>query len=423
MSIGFILSLFIFLAFLRKDLYISIKILILISMSDKKVLLSVYISNAFEFFDYTLFASLSVLIQNEFFPETLSTSSTIMTFCLSLIFRPLGSLLFGYIGDKISRTLSLKLSVFLMSCASLIPTISPTFSDVGIFATVLIITSRILQGISAGGEYNAAAIFAIENTKFSKHIISGFLTSSAIMGLVIAIIVSNILTLPCMPTNIWKIGFLFGSSFGFVSLFLRRNMKNKKPHNQNTSTQKQLVKPFFIIFLISGQTGAVSYFTFVGLKLFLISYSIVLTSLDVLSCLLIASFTCIITGFASAKIEKYSYQILGLILTGFIFPCAIYLTIIDIINSNILMVVSGLCLGIHGSQQHALFQDIITQQSIRQRLISLSFSLGTGIITTIILLLFSNNNKINLLSFFIVSILGLSLLLKREKTNENIVHY
>lgn len=392
-------------------------------MSDKKVLLSVYISNAFEFFDYTLFASLSILIQNEFFPETLSTSSTIMTFCLSLVFRPLGSLLFGYIGDKISRTLSLKLSVFLMSCASLIPTVSPTFSEVGIFATVLIISSRILQGISAGGEYNAAAIFAIENTKISKHIVSGLLTSSAIMGLVLAIIVSNILTLPCMPKNIWKIGFLFGSFFGFISLFLRRNMKTKKQMQKNTTQQKKITKPFLIIFLISGQTGAVSYFTFVGLKLFLTAYNITLTKMDILACLLIASISCIITGIASAKIKTYFFQIFGLFLTGFIFPLSIYLTASSIINPTTLMVISGICLGIHGSQQHALFQDIITQQSIRQRLISLSFSLGTGIITTIILLLFSSNNMGNLMSFSIVSILGLSLLLKREKANETIVHY
>ncbi len=134
---------------------------------NKKIILSAFVGNTLEFYDYTLFGSLSFLLAPLFFPSSdplTSIFATITVFSIGLIARPLGGLLFGYIGDTKGRKRALTLSMSCMSIASLMIAIVPTYHQIGILAPIVLVCARLLQGISAGGEYNGAAILSLEST-------------------------------------------------------------------------------------------------------------------------------------------------------------------------------------------------------------------------------------------------------------------
>lgn len=361
-------------------------------MKSNRLIISAYLSNTLEFFEYTLFGALGVTIQQTYFQHILWMNPytlTIFAFCISLLVRPIGSFMFGYIGDKISRLLSLQLSIACMTFASLTMALLPSSATIGNTAVWIVLSSRILQGISAGGEYNGAAIFAIESYAQKPWKISGFLTSSAIMGLVLASIAALLLSQKGLPDYAWRIAFGFGSLIGISSFLLRRVPHPSHPEStslQTSSSHKMLL--FFTIFFIGGQTSSLSYFIFVTLKNALKSlpqFSSMNPSYPILLTLLISSLSAI--GFSTLAQKHYSKNImhLGILSVIFLTPlCLSVLSIPHFLLSCVALLVLALVLGCHGATQHAYFQ-LFVPTSFRQRLISVAFSFGTGILGSLVI--------------------------------------
>lgn len=361
-------------------------------MGSNRLIISAYLSNTLEFFEYTLFGALGAVIQQTYFQEVIwinPQTLTIFAFCISLLVRPIGSFIFGYIGDKISRLLSLQLSIACMTLASLTMALLPSSTTIGETAVWIVLLSRVLQGISAGGEYNGAAIFAIESYAHKPWKISGFLTSSAIMGLVLASIAALLLAQQGLPAYAWRIAFGFGSLIGLSSFLLRR--VSQPPHHneiytQTTPQNKTLL--FFTIFFIGGQTSALSYFIFVTLKNALKSlpqFVAIDPTYPILFTLLTSSLSAI--GFATLAQQRFSKKIMHLGILGVIFLTPICLSLLSIPNlflSASALFVLALVLGCHGATQHAYFQSFVPP-SFRQRLISVAFSFGTGILSSLVI--------------------------------------
>lgn len=390
--------------------------------SERKILWSIYLSNSFEFFDYTLFGSLSVMMHRLFFPATFSLNTAVLTFCLSLVVRPLGSLIFGWIGDRVGRAQSLKWSLSTMVCASLMVALCPTYETAGTTATVIIVFSRMLQGISAGGEYNGAAIFAMENLTFSRWKISSFLTSSAIMGLVLSLGVSTLINLEGVPDWGWRLGFLVGGVIGFVSLSMRRRFQQSREVPEESlvpTTHGQFYARFFIIFLIGGQTSSLGYFIFMGLAPYLKHYGRIVSHDMIAFTLLAASLTCIAYTYLIKVIRLKKLVRLSLAASGLVFPAVIAVGACGWISLPLTMMLAGVALGCHGSLQHALFFSLV-RYSMRQRFISLAFSMGTGVLASLVLVITQNQSLVHLGWFAIVSFLAWILLIYEETHNENL---
>lgn len=361
-------------------------------MCSNRLIISAYLSNTLEFFEYTLFGALGATIQQTYFqevnwinPHTL----TIFAFCISLLVRPIGSFIFGYIGDKISRLLSLQLSILCMTLSSLTMALLPSSATIGETAVWVVLLSRVLQGISAGGEYNGAAIFAIESYAYKPWKISGFLTSSAIMGLVLASIAALLLSQKGLPDHAWRIAFGLGSLIG-LSAFLLRRVPPLSHHNEistHTSPQHKILL-FFMIFFIGGQTSALSYFIFVTLKNALKSlpqFSTLDPTNPILLTLLTASLSAI--GFSTLAQKRFSKGIMHIGILSVIFLTPICLSLLSIPNlflSGSALFVLALVLGCHGATQHAYFQSFVPSP-FRQRLISIAFSCGTGILGSLVI--------------------------------------
>lgn len=118
-----------------------------------------------------LYVHMAVLLNELFFPKTDPFTASLLSafaFCSSYLLRPVGSVVFGFIGDKIGRKASLIISTLLMSCSCLIIGILPTYAQIGITASWIITLCRMIQGMAASAESTGAEIYITESIKGKK---------------------------------------------------------------------------------------------------------------------------------------------------------------------------------------------------------------------------------------------------------------
>jgi len=171
-----------------------------------------------EYFDLMLYVHMSVVLNQIFFPtkidHTTSVLLTAFSFCSTYIFRPFGALLFGWIGDSIGRKATIVLTTMLMSITCVIVATLPSYSEIGIFASVIITICRIVQGISSMGEKIGTEIYITELMKPpiqypAVALISCFSNLGAIVALAIATFVMT------YAFN-WRIAFWIGAIIALV---------------------------------------------------------------------------------------------------------------------------------------------------------------------------------------------------------------
>lgn len=123
------------------------------------------IGNILEWYDFGLFAIYSPIFSKIFFPDTnpnIALIQTLAIFSIGFFCRPLGALLFGYLGDTQGRAKTLRLSILMISLPTLLVGLLPTYQHIGIFAPILLLIIRMWQGVSLGGEYSGNVIYLAE---------------------------------------------------------------------------------------------------------------------------------------------------------------------------------------------------------------------------------------------------------------------
>ena len=148
----------------------------------RRIVFSSSIGNALEWFDFLVYGYFATTIGRLFFPAQDAISSLLAAFgvfAAGFLMRPLGSLVFGYIGDKKGRKLALTASVALMALPTFLIGALPTYEQIGSWASVLLILMRLLQGLSVGGEYTTSSIFLVERSNPDRR---GFLGSFVPLG-------------------------------------------------------------------------------------------------------------------------------------------------------------------------------------------------------------------------------------------------
>ena len=144
------------------------KLLASLTKSQREAVGLLQIGTFLEYFDLMLYVHLSVLLNELFFPKTDPKTAALLSafaFCSTYVLRPFSALFFGYIGDNLGRKTAIILSTSLMAVACFFMSILPTYAEVGIFASVAMITCRVLQGFSATGEVIGAEIYLSEILK------------------------------------------------------------------------------------------------------------------------------------------------------------------------------------------------------------------------------------------------------------------
>lgn len=208
----------------------------MIGKKKKKVILAGAIGNALEWYDFTIYAFFVPLIATQFFPSNdpfISILATFAVFALGFLVRPLGAVLFGYIGDHIGRKKALIISMIMISCPTLLIGFLPNYNSIGIIAPLGLVALRIIQGLAVSGELTTATVFLIEHADSNKRGIAGSLSmAGAYLGMVIssvfATMISSVLNNEQLHQWGWRIPFILGGVLGIIGLILR--LKSTDPH-------------------------------------------------------------------------------------------------------------------------------------------------------------------------------------------------
>jgi MFS transporter, MHS family, proline/betaine transporter len=208
------------------------------------------IGNALEWYDFTVFGFMTVVIAKLFFPGENEYSSILLTtatFGVAFVMRPVGGIVLGLYADRAGRKAALSLVIALMTVGILILAIAPPYSAIGIGAPLLIVFARLLQGFSAGGEFGSATALLIEAAPFSRRGYYGSFqmssqAASLLLGALVGAAVSRGLSPQALESWGWRVPFILGLIIGPVGLYIRRNMLDTEAflHAQKTAPRATL---------------------------------------------------------------------------------------------------------------------------------------------------------------------------------------
>nr|WP_263313962.1 MFS transporter [Mammaliicoccus sp. Marseille-Q6498] len=213
----------------------------------KKSVFATGIGNAMEWFDFALYSYLAVIISKNFFSpvenDELKLIFTFATFAIAFLLRPVGGIVFGKIGDKLGRKIVLTFTIIMMAFSTLIIGLLPTYDQIGIWAPILLLAARILQGFSVGGEYAGAMVYIAESSPDNKRIRLGSgLEIGTLSGYIVASILVTILfwTLPDAQMNSWgwRIPFFLSAPIGLIGLYLRTHLEETPIFKNDLENQK-----------------------------------------------------------------------------------------------------------------------------------------------------------------------------------------
>ncbi|GLZ51561.1 MFS transporter [Actinomycetospora sp. NBRC 106378] len=201
---------------------------------QRRVAAACIIGNVLEYFDFALYGFFAVVVGKQFFPEASPSSqllSSLAVFGVAFLMRPLGGLVFGIIGDRAGRRLSLSISVAVMGVATALIGVLPTYATIGVAAPVLLVLLRCVQGVSVGGEWGASSAYLIETAPPGRRGIRGsFPSMAAAFGLVggslLALVLSLLLSTEQLGSWGWRIPFLVAAPLGLFGVWIRRRLED-----------------------------------------------------------------------------------------------------------------------------------------------------------------------------------------------------
>lgn len=198
----------------------------------RRVIAGSFIGNFVEWFDYAVYGYFATAISTTFFPNDTPRTALVKTFALfalSFLCRPIGGLVWGHIGDRIGRRPALAASILLMSGASFLIALLPTYDAVGVLAPVLLLVLRLVQGFSAAGEYAGASAYLAEYAPASRRGLTGAVVpastaSGLLVGSLIAAGMSAWMPASDLSSWGWRLPFVLALPLGLVGLTIRRRL-------------------------------------------------------------------------------------------------------------------------------------------------------------------------------------------------------
>lgn len=217
----------------------------------RKVALSSYLGNTLEYYDYLLYGSAAALVFGRLFFSHLSPAAAIIasfaTLAAGSVARPLGGILFGYLGDRMGRKSVLMATMLLMGLSSGLIGLLPTYEQIGIAAPVLLVILRLLQGLAVGGEWGGATLMAAEHAPPSRR---GFVTSISQMGLstgglLAALAMAAVSALPSAELFSWgwRIPFLMSFALFAVGLYVRTQISESPLYEELARSGAKRIQP------------------------------------------------------------------------------------------------------------------------------------------------------------------------------------
>jgi len=208
-------------------------------------IVAVLIGNALEWFDFVAYGYFALTLSKLFFPvhnQTTSLLLTVATFGVGFVMRPLGAIVLGQIGDTRGRRAALSSTVLLMTLGTAMIGFAPTYSTAGLWAPVILVLARLIQGFSAGGEMGGSTAFLIEQAPphrrgYYASWIQASISATLLFGSLFAAALTGLLSPQALESWGWRVPFLFGLLIGPVGWYMRIRMRESVAFEQTRTIQ------------------------------------------------------------------------------------------------------------------------------------------------------------------------------------------
>jgi MHS family proline/betaine transporter-like MFS transporter len=370
----------------------------------RRAVLACAAGQAFEIFDFVIYGFFAVAIGRAFFPSSdpaASLLASFATFAVGFLFRPVGALVIGYYGDRFGRRKALVVTVGLMACATGITGLIPSYAAIGLWAPILLVICRMLQGFSTGGEWGGAAAFLVEHAPAGRRgLIGSFQQAATAIGAMGATFSAAILSSSMSSESFfswgWRVPFLIGFILGPIGYYLRTRVAETPAFQRAVETQT--IKRMPIAEAVSAHGG-----------MFLAGFG-----LSIIGCVINYVFLVFLPSFASQTLKiDLSYALWSTALAG-----TLYLVLTPIVGHysdrvgrkpmlfacSLLAVIMAYPLFLFLAT-YPTFWGMLLVQAIAQAILTLY----TGVISTILSEMFPTNIRYTALSVsygFAVAIFG-----------------
>ena len=205
--------------------------------------------NILEYYDFTVYSVFSAAIGKAFFPlssDLTQVLASLAIFAVGFITRPVGGIFFGYIGDRWGRKVSLLISMFGITFSTFLMGLIPDYNAIGIYAPMLLVVLRLVQGLCISGEGTGTAIFILEHYKLRPGLITGIVHSSNIAGTLLASLVGILINRYCAADHLqtWRAAFVLGGIMGLIGCYLRFNTQETPVFQELLHSKQTLKAPF-----------------------------------------------------------------------------------------------------------------------------------------------------------------------------------
>ncbi|WP_328437448.1 MHS family MFS transporter [Streptomyces sp. NBC_00444] len=338
----------------------------------RRVALSGLLGTAVEFYDFLVYGTVAALVFGDlFFPKAdpaVGTIAAFGTFAAGYVARPLGGIVFGHFGDRIGRKSMMLLTMALMGCGSFLIGVLPTYDAIGVWAPVLLVTLRVVQGIAIGGEWGGATLMVVEHAERTQSGRRGMWSSFTMLGAPLGSVLSaGMVTLVSgLPDDQfrawgWRVPFLLSIVLLAVGLFVRLKVAEsplfaqvKREPRAKPPVVEVLRRPKPVLMACGVGIGA---FTAQSLLTgFMISYAVdigygrsqVLTAVTIASCVAL-----LVLPAASALSDRVGRR--PVVLAGAIASAALAFPVLALVNSGSPgLLILALALG-HGVAQSTMY--------------------------------------------------------------------
>lgn len=196
----------------------------------RKIIITCMVGNALEWYDFILYAQFAYILKEKFFPDSyINEILTFAIFAAGFIVRPIGGIIFGNIGDRFGRRISLAIGILTMVVPTTIIGLLPSYDSIGLAAPIILTIARLAQGFSLGGEFSGCVIYLTEHSSANKRgLVGSIVYISQCLGMLFGLIVAYLLSFLLSKEDLWSFGrrLPFISSFfiGMIGLYIRNSL-------------------------------------------------------------------------------------------------------------------------------------------------------------------------------------------------------
>ena len=224
--------------------------------TPRRAALAAFLGSTLEYYDFAIYGTASALLFNVlFFPTEdpeVGLVASLATFGLAYVARPVGAVLFGHLGDRIGRKSILLLTIAIMGTATFAVGLMPTYGQVGLWAPVVLVILRLVQGVSAGAEAPGAGALTIEHSPegrrafFSSSVMVGFAAGTTLATLVFAPV--TLLPAEALYSWGWRLPFLASVLVTGVGYYFRRRLAETPVFEQVKEKREVIRAPIVAVF-------------------------------------------------------------------------------------------------------------------------------------------------------------------------------